>query len=263
MLADFTRRLLEKTEAVTIGDPVDRRNWLGPVINQKAVERYTQAVGEARQDGRVLIGGERATEDGLDRGFFVAPTVGGELSADHRLFRDELFLPFTAIAAVDSIDEALRLSNATHLGLTAGFYSEDPAECQRFLDEIEAGVVYVNRPEPRPGPGRASSRSAAGKARPRRVNRAAASTTSSSSCASRARPSSTSSGAVAPARGLPPIRGGDGSATRGGPDGPLASRGEATPPGTAGPMTCPRPGPAPAPGAHRPSARLPVSIHSA
>jgi 1-pyrroline-5-carboxylate dehydrogenase len=75
----------------------------------------------------------------------VAPTVVGELPADHRLFRDELFLPFTAVAAVDSIDEALRLSNATHLGLTAGFYSEDKAECDRFLDEIEAGVVYVNR----------------------------------------------------------------------------------------------------------------------
>ena len=54
-------------------------------------------------------------------------------------------MPFTAVAAVDSIDEALRLSNAVDLGLTAGFYSEDKAECDRFLDGIEAGVVYVNR----------------------------------------------------------------------------------------------------------------------
>ena len=73
VLADFTRRLIEKTEAVTIGDPVDRKNWLGPVINQKAVERYTQAVGEARQDGRVLIGGERVTEDGLDERLLRRP----------------------------------------------------------------------------------------------------------------------------------------------------------------------------------------------
>ena len=49
------------------------------------------------------------------------------------------------VAGVDSIDEALRLSNASHLGLTAGFYSEDPAEATQFLDNIEAGVVYVNR----------------------------------------------------------------------------------------------------------------------
>ena len=85
------------------------------------------------------------TEDGLDKGTFVAPTVVGDLPVDHRLFRDELFVPFTVVAAVDSIDEALRLSNAVDLGLTAGFYSEDKAECDRFLDTIEAGVVYVNR----------------------------------------------------------------------------------------------------------------------
>jgi 1-pyrroline-5-carboxylate dehydrogenase len=145
VLAEFTRRLVEKTEAITIGDPVDRKNWLGPVINERATERYDSAVAEARRDGRVLIGGERVTEDGLDAGYFVAPTVVGDLPTDHRLFRDELFVPFTAVAAVDSIDEALRLSNAVDLGLTAGFYSEDKAECDRFLDGIEAGVVYVNR----------------------------------------------------------------------------------------------------------------------
>ena len=53
VLADFTRRLVEKTEAITIGDPLDKRNWLGPVINQRAVDRYTEAIGEARRDGRV------------------------------------------------------------------------------------------------------------------------------------------------------------------------------------------------------------------
>jgi len=145
VLADFTRRLIEKTEAITIGDPVDRRNWLGPVINAKAVERYEAAVAEARRDGRLLIGGELVTENGLDAGFFVAPTVVGDLPTDHRLFHDELFLPFTVVAPVDSIDEALDLSNAHELGLTAGFYSEDRDECDRFLDRIEAGVVYVNR----------------------------------------------------------------------------------------------------------------------
>jgi 1-pyrroline-5-carboxylate dehydrogenase len=142
---ELVRRLVEKTEAITIGDPTDRRNWLGPVINAKAVARYEQAIAETRAAGRLAIGGERVTENGLDTGFFVAPTVALDLPRDHRLFLDELFIPFTAVAAVDSVDEALRLSNDTVLGLTAGFYSEDKAECQRFLDEIEAGVVYVNR----------------------------------------------------------------------------------------------------------------------
>src|SRR5438046_2314932 len=120
--------LIRKTEGITIGDPVKRENWLGPVINQRAVDRYEEAVSEARRDGRLVIGGERVTEHGLDDGVFVAPTIAVDLPKDHRLLRDELFVPFTVVAPVDSIDEALRLSNDTVLGLTAGFYSEDRAE---------------------------------------------------------------------------------------------------------------------------------------
>ena len=105
-----------------------RATGSGRSSTRRAVARYEQAVAEARSAGRLAIGGERVTEHGLDSGFFVAPTVALDLPKDHRLFRDELFVPFTAVAAVDSIDEALRLSNDTNLGLTAGFYSEDKAE---------------------------------------------------------------------------------------------------------------------------------------
>jgi 1-pyrroline-5-carboxylate dehydrogenase len=142
---ELIRLLVEKTEAITIGDPLLRENWLGPVIDQRAVDRHQAAVSEARRDGRVYTGGERLTDRGLDRGFYVEPTVVGDLPADHRLFRDELFAPLTAVAAVDSFDEAIRLANESVYGLTAGVYSEDKAEVQRFLDTAEAGVLYVNR----------------------------------------------------------------------------------------------------------------------
>jgi 1-pyrroline-5-carboxylate dehydrogenase len=145
VLDEFNQLLVAKTEAITIGDPTRRENWLGPVINRRAVERYDGAVSDARRDGSLLIGGEHVTENGLDQGFFVAPTVAAGLPNDHRLLREELFLPFTVVAPVDSIEEAVRLSNESVLGLTAGLYSEDPTEQRRFLDEIEAGVVYVNR----------------------------------------------------------------------------------------------------------------------
>ncbi len=142
---ELVRLLVEKTEAILIGDPLRRENWLGPVIDRRAVERYTAAVAEARRDGTVFTGGERLTDADLARGFFVEPTVVGNLPRDHRLFRDELFAPFTAVASVDTLDEAITLSNESVYGLTAGIYSEDPAEVQRFLDRIEAGVLYVNR----------------------------------------------------------------------------------------------------------------------
>jgi 1-pyrroline-5-carboxylate dehydrogenase len=142
---ELIRMLVEKTEQLTVGDPIDRKHWLGPIIDQKAVDRHQQAVSEVRRDGTVYTGGEHLTEGDLARGFYVEPTVVGNLPATHRVFQDELFAPFTAVQAVESLDEALRLANDTIYGLTAGVYSEDPAEVARFLDEAEAGVLYVNR----------------------------------------------------------------------------------------------------------------------
>jgi 1-pyrroline-5-carboxylate dehydrogenase len=141
---ELVRQLVEKTEKLVVGNPLPRPAFTGPVIDARAVERHQQAVSEARRDGTVFTGGERLTDGDLARGFYVEPTVVG-LPSDHRLFRDELFVPFTAVAAVDSLDEALALANDNTYGLTAGVYSEDPGEVQRFLDEIHAGVLYVNR----------------------------------------------------------------------------------------------------------------------
>jgi 1-pyrroline-5-carboxylate dehydrogenase len=141
---ELVRLLVQKTEQITIGDPIKRENWLGPVVDQRAVDRWTQAVAEARRDGTVFIGGERLTDGDFARGYYVEPTVVG-LPADHRLFQDELFAPFTAVCAVDSLEEAVRLSNDNLYGLTAGVYSEDPTEVRYFLDSIHAGVLYVNR----------------------------------------------------------------------------------------------------------------------
>lgn len=141
---ELVRILVEKTEKLVVGDPLQRTTFLGPVIDRHAVDRHQRAVAEAREDGTVFTGGAHLTEGALARGFYLEPTVVG-LPASHRLFRDELFAPLTAVAPVDSLDEAITLANDNVYGLTAGVYSEDPAEVQRFLDEVHAGVLYVNR----------------------------------------------------------------------------------------------------------------------
>ncbi|HZD00477.1 MAG TPA: aldehyde dehydrogenase family protein [Actinomycetes bacterium] len=145
-LEEFQARLAERARAVVIGDPVERPVYMGPVINQEAVERYRQAVEEAAKEGRVLVGGEllSGTSD-LPEGNYVAPTVVADLPVQHRLFGDELFVPFVVVAGVDSLEQGLALANDTDYGLTAGFYSADEDEIQRFLDQMQAGVVYVNR----------------------------------------------------------------------------------------------------------------------
>jgi 1-pyrroline-5-carboxylate dehydrogenase len=145
-LEELTAKLAERARQVVVGDPVERPVYMGPVIDQEAVDRFRQAVDEARRDGTVVAGGEvlKGGGDGPPEGNYVAPTVVA-VAPDHRLFKQELFVPFVAVAGVDSLAEALQLANDTEYGLTAGFYSTDDAEVQRFLDQIEAGVVYVNR----------------------------------------------------------------------------------------------------------------------
>ena len=115
--------------------------FLGPVVNEASVARFERAVAAAERDGRVAAGGERPDRPG----HFVEPTVVAGLPQGHALERDELFLPFVTVTRVGSFDEAIAEANAPVYGLTAGIFTEDEAEKERFLDTIEAGVVYVNR----------------------------------------------------------------------------------------------------------------------
>jgi 1-pyrroline-5-carboxylate dehydrogenase len=138
---ELVERLAEIAGGYRIGDPSDREAQTGPVANAAAVERFEQAVAEAHRDGEPAVGGETLGGGG----YFVAPTVVAGLPAGHRLTREELFLPFLTVTRVRDLDEALAEANAVPYGLTAGVFSEDESELERFLDEIEAGVVYVNR----------------------------------------------------------------------------------------------------------------------
>jgi 1-pyrroline-5-carboxylate dehydrogenase len=140
----FLQLLLEKTRAIRMGDPTERDVFFGPVINQRAVARYLDAVGQARRDGEILHGGERLRGDVFDRGHYVAPTIA-RLPLEHRLFRDELFVPFLAVGEVDGFEQAIGETNAAEYGLTAGIFSQDQSEVSRFFDEVEAGVCYANK----------------------------------------------------------------------------------------------------------------------
>jgi len=142
----FVDKLVERARGISTGDPTQRENWMGPVINERSLGKFTTAVEEAKRDGGTIeIGGEVLAEPGTERGYFPTPTVVTGLPLSHRLFRDELFVPFLVVGEVDSLDQALSEANDTPYGLTAGIFSRDDEEIRRFLDTIQAGVVYVNR----------------------------------------------------------------------------------------------------------------------
>lgn len=142
---DFKDLLQEETAKLRIGDPLRRENFLGPVINEAARRKFETCVSEAERDGEVLFGGEVLQGGEFDHGFFVTPTVVSGLPEEHRLVREELFLPLLYLAEVDSLDEAIEFSNRSEYGLTAGIFSEDRDEIETFFDRIESGVTYANR----------------------------------------------------------------------------------------------------------------------
>ncbi len=141
---EFLERLLERTRQITIGNPTERDVWFGPVINAAAVDRYTRVVTKAGQEGRILLGGTRITREPLDRGYFVAPTVAS-VPLESELYREEFFVPLLAVGQVETLDQAITETNRTDYGLTAGIFAGDPAEVERFFDEVEAGVCYANK----------------------------------------------------------------------------------------------------------------------
>jgi 1-pyrroline-5-carboxylate dehydrogenase len=141
---DFVAMLVDKTTALSVGDPLRKEIYMGPVIFQESIKRFEDAVAQAKSSGKVLAGGEVITEGVMARGNFVQPTVV-EVPRDSNVWKKELFVPLVALSPVDSLDEAMADANDTEYGLTAGFYSEQQSEINWFLDRIQAGVVYVNR----------------------------------------------------------------------------------------------------------------------
>jgi 1-pyrroline-5-carboxylate dehydrogenase len=143
---EFVQLLVEKTRKIKIGNPLNRDVYLGPVINEEAVKTYESAVATARRDGgTILTGGKRLVDGDFAQGHFVEPTLIDGLPVTHPLFSEELFVPITVLGDVTSLDEGIDQANSTDYGLTAGIFSEDDREIQRFFDRIQAGVTYVNR----------------------------------------------------------------------------------------------------------------------
>jgi 1-pyrroline-5-carboxylate dehydrogenase len=141
---EFVGRLVARAEAIPDTSPLDPGGFLSPVVDQRALDRYADVIADVRLTGEVLTGGHRLTDGAHAAGNFVAPTVV-TAPDDSTIWTNELFLPLIAVRRVASLDEALDRANAVPFGLTAGLFAEDESEIDRFLDRIEAGVVYVNR----------------------------------------------------------------------------------------------------------------------
>lgn len=140
----FLEKLVSKTKSLKIGNPWERDVFIGPVINEDAVKKFQRSSEIAKKDGKILCGGS-ILSDSYSDGNFVEPTIVVDLPSNHELIRNELFLPFLCVERFENLDEAITLANKSEYGLTAGIFSQNSDEIDKFFDKIESGVTYANR----------------------------------------------------------------------------------------------------------------------
>jgi len=139
-------RVVELTQKLKIGDPVERDTYMGPVVTKGSYQDFQDFCKDLKEAGKIATGGNVLTEGEFGKGYFCEPTVAVDVPITHKLWQQEMFVPITMIHPVKSLQEAMELANGVKYGLTAGFYGTEE-EVGWFFDNIEAGVVYANRPQ--------------------------------------------------------------------------------------------------------------------
>jgi succinate-semialdehyde dehydrogenase / glutarate-semialdehyde dehydrogenase len=139
---EFERKFVARMQALRIGDPFDDSTQLGPLANADAVRSLDADVKKTIAAGaRLLTGGKP-----LDRpGSFYAPTVLTDIPKDSPAYNEEFFGPVASIFRVKDIDQAIQIANDSRFGLGASAWTKDPVETERFINELEAGMVFLNK----------------------------------------------------------------------------------------------------------------------
>jgi alpha-ketoglutaric semialdehyde dehydrogenase len=138
-------KLVGAVERLRLGPGWDDETDIGPVINREALEKIHSYTEIGKNEGaKLLTGGETATGDGLDKGFYYRPTVFGEVEPQMRIAQEEIFGPTTALIPVEDFDEAIRVANGIKYGLSSSIYTRDVNKAFRAMRDLQAGITYIN-----------------------------------------------------------------------------------------------------------------------
>jgi aldehyde dehydrogenase (NAD+) len=144
---EFAARVAEGANALKVGHGINDNVDMGPVIDQSQLDTVLGFIESAKKDGFDLkAGGERVTENDLDKGFFVRPTVFDKVDQNSYIAQEEVFGPVLSIIRAKDYDHAVEISNNTQYGLSSAIYTSNINTAMRFSDDIEAGMVHINSP---------------------------------------------------------------------------------------------------------------------
>ncbi len=137
-------RVVELTKQLARGPVEDPENTVGAVIDEEAFNKIREYIEIGKQEGELLVGGG-AAQNPEEEGYWIEPTVFGNVSGDARIAQEEIFGPVLALVPAENFDEALEIANSTDYGLTGALYSADPERLERAKEEFHVGNLYLNR----------------------------------------------------------------------------------------------------------------------
>ncbi len=141
----FTKRLLERTKAISIGDPLDEGTQMGPMISRQQLDIVLSYVEKGRNEGAdLLCGGRKIDLQGFEQGHFVEPAIFDNVTDTMAIARDEVFGPVLSLLQFDTEAEVTARANDTQFGLAAGVFTRDIARAHRVVDQLRAGTCWIN-----------------------------------------------------------------------------------------------------------------------
>jgi aldehyde dehydrogenase (NAD+) len=147
VLEEFTEKTVAAAKAIRVGDGMDPDTQVGPSIDESQLNTVLGYIEVGKDEGATLLaGGNRLTGPDYDKGYFVEPTVFGDVKPDMRIAHEEIFGPVLAIISVKDFEESMQVANAVRFGLSAAICTRDISRAMEFVDHIEAGLVHVNSP---------------------------------------------------------------------------------------------------------------------
>lgn len=142
---DLEQKLVEAMKGLSIGDGLDESVKIGPVINQKALEKIHSYVNIGQEEGaKLLAGGHVLTEGKLAKGHYYKPTLFTDVKWDSRLAQEEIFGPVVSLIEVEDLNEAIEVNNSVKYGLSSSIFSRDVNKVFRAQRDLDTGIVYVN-----------------------------------------------------------------------------------------------------------------------
>ena len=140
--------MVEKARRIKLGPGMEPSSKMGPVVSKEQMEKVVRYQEIGRQEAKLAVGGGRPSDPGLQRGYFVEPTIFYDVDNSATIAREEIFGPVMAVIPFDDEADALRIANDTPYGLAAAVWSRDIFKCLRMVKRLQAGIVWVNHMQP-------------------------------------------------------------------------------------------------------------------